>query len=38
MKTRKKRKKSRKIYEKQIANEELKKDIQLPKNLLKNSI
>ena len=33
----KKRKKSRKIYDKQIANEELKKNIQLPKNLLKNS-
>ena len=37
MKRRKKAKKTRKIFEKQIANEELKKDLQTPKSLSKNS-
>ena len=36
MKKRKKEKKTRKIFEKQIANKELKKDLQTPKSLSKN--
>ena len=32
----KKKKKTRKIFEKQIANKELKKDLQTPKSLSKN--
>ena len=35
MKKRKKEKKTRKIFQKQIANEELKKDLQTPKSLSK---
>ena len=34
---REKNKKTRKVFEKQIANVELKKDLQTPKNLSKNS-
>ena len=37
MKRRKKTKQTRKIFEKQIANEELQKDLQTPKSLSKNS-
>ena len=37
MKRRKKAKKTRKIFEKQIGNEELQKDLQTPKSLSKNS-
>ena len=35
MKKRKKEKKTREIFEKQITNEELKKDLQAPKSLSK---